>query len=585
MNNKFDVDGSTQNKNGSKAFSNKTGKSSKRRRSGKKQRDQAPTVFYPHTFVGSQADMGKSGNDPAWYNNIPYLKEDAARIPFNVPNGIPQTVGRNINSTFGESGYYAASCYMPGVMTFRIVPVLGGLVNAASDAPNVAAQQIYTNVRKANSGATNYDKTDLMMYILAVDSANMLYEHLVRAYKVATNFNYLNRYQPNVLIQSMGIQPQLITNNLADFRALLDLFAYKLSSLCIPGVFDLLKRHAWMFSNIYKDSENPRANLLQFIPKCLYRWVEGTTDDPNYLQMVEIHDQTWNWRNINDAASFINSLLDPLLGSQDIGVMSGDVAKAYPNKLWQLVVIDEHATINPVFNREVLSEIENMTIFDIRSWNNSSNGTSGQNHVNMTNWNITQSLTNLVTGPYLQQTLTVDFHQPNYGGQCITFNPVVNMHWDNPTSDDVMVATRLTAVQSDIRSNSGEIDVCGTEVCVYADIATMGNYTLRSGTLVPDQSDLDALTYVQVGSMLITSSRQFGGNASDVQSQALMSSFDWHPLMYWYAATQASGGESAQDECALISIIGDLDNYKVINSETLKSIHDAAIMSLYVVKE
>lgn len=565
--------------------STRSGRRRKGRKSGSKSSNGISRDIHPHITV--ESGMGNGSNDKQWYRNIPYLTDDAASIPFNVPSGIPQVVGRSISKgTAGDAGYYAASCYMPGVITFDIAPVLGGRVDGPSDAPNVAAQQIYTATRKANSGAANYDKTDEMLTILGVGSAYMLYEHLVRAYKTATTFNYLNRYQPNVLVEAMGLSPSLIVDNLADFRALLDLFAYKLSSICIPASFDLLKRQGWLFSNIYKDSENPRANLLLFVPKILYVWNEGEAGEERgstYLMPVDIKHSLGDCTTIDQLRQVIDIFLNPLLGSQDVGVISGDIAKAFPNDLFKIVIADEHSGIEPVFNREVLSEIENMTIFQIDQFVRGSVNIPGQNVVNLANWSIKQNNDNLALGPYLEQFLDVTWGQSLFGGQCATFNPVINMHWDHPTSDDVMVATRFTALNSPSTTSAGEIDICGTEICVGAQVVTYGNFNLPTGTLIPDQDDMAATTKVKFSSMLQTTRTSVGGTSTNVQALSLVNAFDWHPLIYYYAGSKASSSDE-RDEVALISVIGDLDNWKVISPETLLQIHNAAIMSLYAVK-
>lgn len=141
----------------------------------------------------------KSSNDPSWYTHIYTQVKDVASLSLNIPVGAefnpmqrgvqwdddPQNPYRVDVSCHGQVG----AKVMPGVMAIRIAPTIGTCLTSNS-AANTAAQQLYTLVRKANSGAINYDKTDLMMYIMAMDSCYMLYESLIRIYDVYENYNY-----------------------------------------------------------------------------------------------------------------------------------------------------------------------------------------------------------------------------------------------------------------------------------------------------------------------------------------------------------------------------------------------------------
>lgn len=68
-------------------------------------------------------------------------------------------------------------------MKIGFVPSIGRTSGESSPA-NVASKNIYSFVRFANSGRTNYEATDLMMFLLAMDNAYMYAGYLIRIYGI-----------------------------------------------------------------------------------------------------------------------------------------------------------------------------------------------------------------------------------------------------------------------------------------------------------------------------------------------------------------------------------------------------------------
>lgn len=233
----------------------------------------------PHVITSAH-----SNNDPSWYQNIPELAKDVATLPFSLPSGLRTNPLPAVSNVAPGATTYSS----PAIMTVSLMPTIG-YSDAPTSAANIAAQQFYTLVRKANSGAVNYGKTDLMMTLLAMDSAYMLYEHLVRIYRTLGTYNYMNRYMPDAVLSALGASSAL-GNSLADFRGVLDLFAYQLASINIPDQFDIIHRHSWLFTNIYTDAKDIKAQMYAFVPHGLYVWTEGSASQPTYLKYVQMND-------------------------------------------------------------------------------------------------------------------------------------------------------------------------------------------------------------------------------------------------------------------------------------------------------
>lgn len=164
----------------------------------------------PHVKTSSSKD-----NDPSWYTHIYPLVNDVANFNYNIPVGTPfdpySNVPRVENTRYnlGVNKETTLGRVVPGIMTFNVTPSIGYSADPTS-APNIAAQQMYTIVRKANSGAVNYDKTDLMMTVIAMDNAYMLYEILLRAYRSIGKYDPNSRYSPDGLMYAQGDRKSVV---------------------------------------------------------------------------------------------------------------------------------------------------------------------------------------------------------------------------------------------------------------------------------------------------------------------------------------------------------------------------------------
>lgn len=512
----------------------------------------------PHILPAGERD-----NDYSWYRNIANLIDNYASLPFSLPSGLPlDLLRRNDVKTTNNSTTEA------GIMVLDIVPAIGR-AQSPTDPVNLAAQQIYTLDRKANSGATNYDSTDVMLVIVAMLSAYMLYEEMVRGYKSVAKYETQNRYFPDVVSRSLGFDHEFLMRNYKDIKGFLDVFANQLGAINVPDQFDIIKRQSWLFSNVYTDAENVKSQLYAFRPAGFYVWTEGQNSEPTSLKyttrndlygldgtgIVTSMDQLWN---------AMNTIMQPILGSQDVGTISGDLAKAFgDNGMVKVNLVTEGDVLTPAYSKEVLTEIENAMIFP-----------AGANDITVVN-------TNLVSGPYLTQSPPV----LETGGTAqldsttmTAVRPIINMHWDNVTSDDVAVATRFVYDVTPAESTTGTkvtIKSYGTEWVRAARI-----YFFNGSTA----AGLDYSTYTGYTQNLFDVSQGTNinaGLATRIKYTQLWSQFDWAPIMQTWI--NIATGDTK--DWYFAGYMCDWDNVQVLTEQTINDINYAAVLSLFKVKD
>ena len=532
-----------------------------------KQQNKYDSEIKPESSTNLSAD-----NDPSWYAANPQLLKDYASFPFGYPLGGDYPT---------ENTIYTRR--VPGVMAFKFFPSVGVATNETSPI-NVAMRKLYSFVRYANSGSKNYDAPDLMLYVLAVDSAHMFLEHLKRAYGVMLNYTAFNRYYPRALITAMGFDYDDIEANLANFRGYINQFAVKLNQLWIPAGFSLMKRHQWLCQHIYVDSaDSYKAQTYLFVPGGFYKFVLKGDPVVGALQIAPFQGM----KTLTEVISLGNELLNPLITNEDIGIMAGDILKAYgAANTMQTFGIDENYRVLPEYSEEVMSAIENLTLAMPTS---------------TAAFDVTQDTS--IGGGFLisKPKLLQEFKKPN--GSTLgtppdniikniadaTFKPLaysrmLNLHKANPEPEDVIVATRgmvlvdpATVKKSSVTGSNllfaaeAEVACCGTELFVaaimYYITDTGINYTSVQSAdwTVIDSSDIDAAT------------KSF---SSLLSATAMAEQFDWHPIFDFCTLV---GREQEYSWAYPKAPFVDSDTFTFIDRDNLTNMHSVALLSEFTV--
>lgn len=489
-----------------------------------------------------------SDNDPSWYNNIVPAVNDYANIPFNIPTGASFSLGKGDDTVVKQQSTIKG---VPGIMTIEVMPTIGS-AQAPTDGVNLGATQLYSMIRKANSGAKNYDPSDVMLTVLAMDSAYMLYEYLLRAYRSIGVYNSMNRYEPNALLYAQGFGTEICTQ-MADFRGLLDLFAYQLGSINVPDVFSFVRRHSWLFSHVYCDSESAKAQLYMYMPAGFYKYTEGQAGEPTSLDYVP-WSELFGSDVITDLAtikSAIDTIMQPILGSQDIGIISGDIAKAFDSAGFiKIQPVADHEALVPEYNLEVIEQMVNCDILSYDSM------TPHNAQINVDN-------SSTVSGPFIKQSvfLNVD-NEPTVVKSGVAYRKrLVTTHNQNVTPDDVMVMTRMMA---NVDRNANRLAACGSDIVVNCKIWTMA----YNGTVIKPVPVV--LTVHQDYNTDATT--MLGVDYNNFNTVAALECFDYHPSLYFWVK---------KDKMELQSFFQSVDNYTVLDDEQLRNIHHVAILSMF----
>lgn len=184
----------------------------------------------------------------------------SANIPFSTVAGIRQDL-----SWTAAKG----SELLPSIMVLDVTPI-PGFSDSNGSPLNIAARTLFAQMRKYNTSTNVYDAVDVMQYVLAMDSAYMLYSHLCRIYGILHNVNWANRFIPKALVESLGFDYTDLTVNAPLLNAVINKFGDRLQALPVADAFSFLRYHFSLFNEVYKDAEDDKAQLYVLNPKCFY---------------------------------------------------------------------------------------------------------------------------------------------------------------------------------------------------------------------------------------------------------------------------------------------------------------------------
>nr|QXV86453.1 capsid protein [Rat picobirnavirus] len=497
----------------------------------------------------------RGSNDPNWYASDPSLLRDAASIPFSVVAGLPIDLGDNLKYVVSGN-----NLVVPTVMALYLDPSIG-YADTPNSAINIAATAMYSFVRHANSGSSNYDAPDLMLYVMAMTQVYSYINYLQRAYGTATLYSQRNRAMPKTLLQAMDIDPSDIGYHLSDFRYGINLLINKAAALAVPAEFTIFQRHAFLYSNIYIESDSVRNQMYMYSPNSFWQFSE-TSDTGGSLTNLQFHGSL---HTVQELLEYGNKLIDPILQSEDMGIMSGDILKAYGGNILKLSPLQTEYPIVPIHNTEVLEQMMNATILPA-------------NYSSTTLWYSGTPINQIITGntSYLasQPQYLVDTYDDSNAvlkqiARCISnyfrSNKIINTEVPEPGPELVVENTRLK-LTGDLQTKESKMVLnlySGTEICVaalvFAPVFTSEglstSYSFSSVIAVNDN-----VTPTQ-SALALTSQGAF-------RRDGLLHAFQYRPETFYFI-----------QENVYLNYSMDLDNYTVISPDVLKRLHEMCLMN------
>lgn len=532
----------------------------------------------------NMADLKEAENDVEWYTFFKQLSADAGRIGFSWPLGNRIEHKTNLFSSSSQKPAMPvfANTAVPGIMAIYWTPTIGEAADFTSPI-NVASQKLFAYQAYDISRTLSYNAPDLMLMVLAMGEAYSYYAMMCRAYGRMMAYDPNDKYTPYAEMQAMGLDYNDLASNLADFRYYINLFASRLASVNVPADIAYIKRHIWMNLNIFQDSSTTKAQEYMYVQKNYYVYSETAYDTGGALILTPFI--TGSARKLKSIIDYGNNLLNAILASESVGLMSSDVLKTFtPNNIFVVNQITDDFKIYPEYSQEVLSQIENLTVVgDILPADDSD---AFEPNIIQRQFGIAPILT---TSPATVIYDGLNDYPQLAAAATLSCTKFLNMHKDDVSSDDVMVASRLSVLMRGVIKVTKSLGaattplavaygpLCGTELVntlkIFYNAWTMNSTnTAYIPSIKSVEFDGGELFTAELGSVNLL-----------LNKLTRLSAFDWHPTIPILITSTFTGG--TQSDTQVYYPLLDTDNYALLNEHELQKLHEAAVLSEFAVKK
>lgn len=492
-------------------------------------------------------DLHEYTNDIAWYSKNAQLLYDAGNLPFNNP------VGSEIKMEYGTGSELVYKYVLPGVHTIIWGPCPGISRNNYSPI-NIAARNLYSYIRQANSGAKNYDSPDLMLYLLAMDSLYALHAWMMRLYGMLRFNMPTTRYLPKVLIEANGVDYSDLNSNIAQFRYYVNSFAVRLGAYAVPNTMYYFTRHRWMSSNVYMDEPTVKPQLYMYNPAYFFQFaLDG--NQAGSLVPKPFYDPAL--RSVSSIIDYAEEMLNAIVGNEDFNIMSGDILKAYGGNIVTVPTLNEDYTVQPVYSAEVLEQIHNVNFY-YDMWVQGSYA----NAFTVSQDPTTNALHFDPTIELDEDDLTINLYKR------APKDVLLDLKNDLPSASDTMIASRMC---TPVKNDEGILRFwsAASEVCLG-----VNQYTLNF--------EGDAT----IPNVKITSFGKFTVIETDVETSSVDITLGKLVPLLEYGAfdrcmlTRILAINNFTDRCYTY-LLGQRNNITVLGEDVLTRMHECALLSMF----
>lgn len=571
------------------------------------------------TYMEQNRDKGS--NDVTWYSKHPQLVRDIASFPYGIPLGRPLDLGFTTSKNgvdTGNDANFGTLSGIPGVMALYTSPTIGYSIDPTSPI-NVAMSKFYADLRFANNASSvPYEAPDLGIYLVAMDSCYSYLAYLRRIYGLARTYSVTNRYLPEALFAAMRVDFNDVQSHLADFRASINTFAVQLAAKALPAGFSYTQKHIWMYDYVYADSDTDKAQMYLFVPHAFYQFAvsgQGTTRTGS-LVYKKAPGTTSGAATVKDLVDYGRALLSPIINDEDYNIMAGDIRKAYKDNLLEVPAIAEDYTILPLYNQEVLQQIENATMigyFDDSTATvvQATSATLDPYLVFEPKVQIHISGTNEVNFSTTQLNLIAKYST----AKIMTGKTYLNFHHGDVTPEDTMEASRLTNIltafagtstqQSYFKCETMGSEVCHSAIVYYYYVNASGSNVLGQTPYIYTDFHTGSITALSTYDPSTTASHtpkvEYATNnvwrTNAIRVAAALASFDWHPKVFLYDLSVISQVDGAMEPNLPstkpwpVSSVGvgidtttplqDMDVFTILDKSNLQKMSFVALMSQF----
>lgn len=311
--------------------------------------------------------QGEVHNDPNWYFTSTEIADQASTFSFNEFLGVKSfQSGRFYDSTDHIFKYYAFQLTNPTILVGYVNPSPGTSQYGIQEMSgvNAVALKTYTMLSSRNGKTTSYAPQDITMLILAMGEIISMMEYMRRAFGVAYTYNQRNRTLPKRLIESMGIDYDDMSANMADYRMRFNALITTINKIPFPVNIAYISKCAAIYQNIYLDSESSMASIVYLRP-----YTTWLLDEIGSEKGSQLLTQSLPFSRTPQSMAIwfdtISTMINAVLTSATFNTIFSDILMLRDKYSMPLMVLDYLASdyaVVPTYNPMFMLQIHNSTV-------------------------------------------------------------------------------------------------------------------------------------------------------------------------------------------------------------------------------
>lgn len=510
------------------------------------------TKRYNPKFDKEKALTDHDVNDPKWRMYSDLLGNQVAAFPFT---SIASRYSHP-NAAGGVTWNSSVEATYPALDVIEVNPSLGRS-DSETSAVNQAARMLYTRFSSNNMKTTQYAPQDIIMCMCSVGQLIAINAFIRRAFGYLGTANPRNWYYPKAIITAMHINYDDFIKQAGVYLARFNYLSSIASAIAFPSNFDYFKSIDAIFKNVYLDHTTDLSQTYMFVPSTVWE-LDETTAGGSTLKAVSFYqsEKRMEWY-LDEYEKIINILMT----SSTLQYLYADVLKYAKNdavELFVLPTIAPNYALIPEYSEEVLSWVENSIMVGTPKAADAKYGNTEGNNVTC---NADKNMV-VYTPMFGSAYISTDTHPQE---ATIFFDPVLNFHVDNPSTDERISATRLVPGLMEV---VGYEDFMSSKLPLYT-CYLPDWYVVRHHIISFNGEG----TYNEI---------DFGpGWDTTLKPEITVDFILFHRrprFIFAYGNTANSEGIGGAH---FNSILCELDNYTNVDSNVLRQIQEVAILSLF----
>jgi hypothetical protein len=280
--------------------------------------------------------------------------------------------------------------------------------------------------------------------------------------RLVPSFNAQNIYVFKTALHSLGITDpmiQEIRNNLPNYVERVNVLAAQINTFKIPSDMSFIDRWTWLASNVFRDDELDKAShyLFNCDSYAHYDWANATIEVKHFVVNTSF----------SDLLTILENEVTNLLSYEDIGIMIGDILKAYgADKCRVVSPMAVGEILESSYSKEALTQFKNATLHGGVFFE--SKITQVATNTQLLQETMVNPDATIIASSDIKPGKVIYYHdwytsvKPT-NSLSFEYRPVLTVDSNNPTNEEVIIQTRLSNVVN-VKDSSLDADYALLEI-------------------------------------------------------------------------------------------------------------------------